>query len=351
MLHDVIIVGRSAVGMRLSQLLAPSLNTLVIGPAAYPPTVSLQHQLTANSTPYSNILLSFKTNNLLFSRELPYAFTTDFNNIKWDGINSIDGKVDHIDVSSTYPTISHNSTLLSSRLLVGADGRNSLVKKSSGIKTKFIKYNQTAIISKITHLNLFNGAFQRFFEFGIVGFIPISSTESCCILSINDTHIQNLISLPDSDYCKFINLLINGSIHDIEFMLSNPSSISTLDSKITFTSKRSTHELIASHVDKYIQDRIVLVGDAAHSIHPLAGMGMNLGLQDVECLARVINDIHSVGGDVGLGLEVYQQERYLLNVYYLAMVDLVYRFGGGYLADGVAFGLNRVPFMKQFVFR
>ena len=82
--------------------------------------------------------------------------------------------------------------------------------------------------------------------------------------------------------------------------------------------------------DRYVSQRVALVGDAAHTIHPLAGQGLNMGLADVECLARTIEYAVAHGGDIGVegNLEAYESEMWNKNNRMLGVVDKLHKLYG-----------------------
>jgi 2-octaprenyl-6-methoxyphenol hydroxylase len=122
---------------------------------------------------------------------------------------------------------------------------------------------------------------------------------------------------------------------------------------------RWSYPLGLTHAERYVDDRMVLIGDAAHAIHPLAGQGLNLGIRDVAALAEVLVDARRLGLDIGFGevLSRYERWRRTDNVVLAAVTDGLNRLFSNSVAPlalardiGLA-AVNRVPPLKRFFMR
>lgn len=185
---------------------------------------------------------------------------------------------------------------LSARLLIGADGALSAVRQQLGISSQDQAYGQTAFVANIqTELNHDNTAWQRFTRNGPVAFLPLPKSNLCSIVwSIDSNKAEELQSLDEQLFAIKLG-------HAFEHRLG----------QVTAVSKVASFPLVKRHSERYLTERCVLVGDAAHTIHPLAGQGVNLGFQDVACLSLLIAELTKNQRDWSLmaNLRPYERER------------------------------------------
>ena len=172
-------------------------------------------------------------------------------------------------------TLDNGNTLVT-RLLVAADGAHSTVRELANFETREWEYGHKAIITTVqTELSNQLTAWQRFMRTGPLAFLPLSTINGkhfCSIVwSAQSDFADELMQLSDEDFCNRLE-------RSFEYKLG----------KIINTAERFVIPLRQRHAKTYIQPHIVLVGDAAHNIHPLAGQGVNLGLLDVNVLAQEI---------------------------------------------------------------
>lgn len=158
--------------------------------------------------------------------------------------------------------------LFKGQLLIGADGANSWVKKQSEFETKQRAYHHHALVSTIqTEKPHGKTAWQIFTNQGPLAFLPLSDPHLCSIVySSPKAYTDNLMGLTEPDFLKRVEC-------DFESRLG----------RLVKTSDRTAFPLFERHTLNYVKPRIVLMGDALHTIHPLAGLGVNLGLKDVAC--------------------------------------------------------------------
>lgn len=159
------------------------------------------------------------------------------------------------------------------KLLIAADGANSWVKKALNFSTSEKSYNHHAIIATVsTKLPHQQTAYQRFTDAGPLAFLPLQDPHQCSIVySCHKEKYQQLLSSNDDTFKKKL-------AEDFDYQLG----------QITETSERISFPLTERHCKEYVRPHIALVADAIHTIHPLAGLGLNLGLKDIASLANYI---------------------------------------------------------------
>ncbi len=161
---------------------------------------------------------------------------------------------------------------LQADLVIGADGARSLVRESAGIATQEWAYGQSAFVTHLccekAHRNT---AWQRFLSNGPLGMLPLGDGRISVVWSTTDEQAQWAMAATDEALGKALS---EASDHVL--------------GKLTVAGPRGAFPLQARHAKDYVKAGVALIGDAAHAIHPLAGQGANLGLQDAACLADVI---------------------------------------------------------------
>jgi 2-octaprenylphenol hydroxylase len=208
-----------------------------------------------------------------------------------------------------------NDEELHCKLLVAADGAQSLVRQLSGISSYGWSYQQQAIVATVeTEKPHQDTAWQRFLPSGPLAFLPLDDEHHCSIVwSIDNDKVEELTMLDDDAFClklqsAFDNRL--GVIRNIE--------------------ERKRFPLNLAHASEYVQSRLALIGDAAHRVHPLAGQGVNLGFADAATLAEVILEALKSGKDIGAYNVLRRFERWRKgdNIAMLAATDVLKRLFG-----------------------
>ncbi len=183
---------------------------------------------------------------------------------------------------------------LRARLLVGADGRGSGTALRAGIKRIGWGYAQTALVCAIAHENPHGGVAHQFFmPPGPLAILPLTGNRSSIVWSETADNAARINALPDDAYLDVLRPRFG------DFL-----------GQISLAGARYTYPLSLSLAHAMIAERVALVGDAAHGVHPIAGQGLNAGIRDVAALAEVIADAHRRGQDIGTVSVLDQYQRW-----------------------------------------
>jgi 2-octaprenylphenol hydroxylase len=223
---------------------------------------------------------------------------------------SLDTFVTHAD--STIVSLA-DGTQFRCKLLLGADGGNSRVRSIAGIATKEWDTGHRALVTTVATAQPHrNTAWQRFTPTGPLAFLPLylpgaalqrhSSIVWSCVPALAD----ELLALDSAQFMRRLGTAFEQRLGAIESVAA-----------------RHAFPLWQKHAETYVQDRLALIGDAAHTIHPLAGQGVNLGLADVKSLASVVARAVDRGEDFASVqvLSRYQRERKAANLGMLLVME------------------------------
>ena len=244
-----------------------------------------------------------------------------------------DGKVMRLDLDT--------GQSISARLIVGADGAQSKVRQEFGIGVNRGQYQQACLVASVnTELGQQDITWQRFVNTGPQAFLPLLGQHG------------SVVWYHQVDQARALSNLSHGDLAN-EIMAQFPPQLG----KIEVTAQAS-FGLQKQHAQSYCAEGMVLVGDAAHVINPLAGQGVNLGFQDVACLASVLADARSKGEDWSTKgvLKRYQKQRKLANSLMLHSMDA---FHHGFSQTNtktkwlrnLALASAKIPLIKQRVVR
>jgi 2-octaprenylphenol hydroxylase len=223
-----------------------------------------------------------------------------------------------IDLNNNTLTLD-NGMKLSADLVVGADGARSSLRQQLKIDSKGWSYQQSAIVCTVTTEQPHQyTAWQRFLPEGPLAFLPLADPHQCSIVWTNSTEEAELLS----------------QLNDDDFKVTLGKAFELTLGNITDISQRAHFPLKLSHAKDYIQSGFALVGDAAHTIHPLAGQGVNIGLLDAATLAEVVLEASSKERQIGSihTLSKYQRRRKGDNVAIQMAMEAFHRVFGSDLA-------------------
>lgn len=267
-----------------------------------------------------------------------------------DITGSSDGNSEHLEIAaadSDFAVVTlGGGQQVKTRLLVGADGPNSVVRKDNGLESGGIKYDQTAVVATV-NLSLPSSAevdggntiaWQRFLPTGPVAILPLDDDVSSLVWSTSPDYAKKLVEMNPEEFVGELNAamvapstelpgsaygraasrrrVMEGATTMLPPVLRDglgtardrleslrPSTSATLKLPPLVGSvvpgSRASFPLTLSHASCYVRPRVALAGDAAHKVHPLAGQGLNLGIGDARRLAEAIEESVSCGLDPG----------------------------------------------------
>ncbi|MEZ5856117.1 MAG: FAD-dependent monooxygenase [Hyphomicrobiaceae bacterium] len=189
---------------------------------------------------------------------------------------------------------------LSARLVVAADGAGSKLRNLSGIGVTRLAFQQTGIVTTVAHEKPHEGrAVQHFLPAGPFAMLPLKGDRCCITWSEDSARAREILALPDDLFLEEVQQ--RAGWHWGEMQLVGP---------------RRSWPLEGMLAREIVRGRVALIGDAARSVHPIAGQGLNLGLRDVAALAEAIADGLRLGLDAGDAtlLALYQSWRRFDNV-------------------------------------
>lgn len=198
------------------------------------------------------------------------------------------------DVHSATVTLASGKTL-SASLLIGCDGRRSGTAQRAGIKRTGWGYGQTGIVCAVEHEKPHSGiAHQFFMPNGPLAILPLTGNRSSIVWSETEARAAECMKMTDEQFLESLKPAFGSFLGDI-----------------TLAGTRFAYPLNLSLANSFVAERIALVGDAAHGVHPIAGQGLNAGLRDIAALAEVLSDAKQQGEDYGNSIVLgrYQQWR------------------------------------------
>ena len=200
-----------------------------------------------------------------------------------------------LDPSSNHWHIVLDNKSVKARLLIAADGTNSYIRQSQNIGVKKFKYRQNAVIANVSLIQPHLGvAYQRFINSGSLAMLPFGDKRLKCILAIHEDFSKHLLDMPSKEFLEYIQ-------QQFGFRLGKFFSVGD---RISFP----LEQVRANSITKL---RLVLLGNAANTIHPVAAQGFNLGLRDASVLAKILRIAKAKGQDIGARhvLEKYAKGR------------------------------------------
>jgi 2-polyprenylphenol 6-hydroxylase len=200
---------------------------------------------------------------------------------------------------------------LTCRLVIGADGSQSVARQLAGIGRSGWDYDQTAVVAHLQPEDPHRAtAWQRFLPDGPLAFLPLQDGRVSLVWTTRPGAAAALLAASEAEFSERVSI---ASDHVL--------------GKVTLASARAGYPLALWHARAYVQPRLALVGDAAHTIHPLAGQGVNLGFLDCASLVQVFADATAKGEELH-GLRVlrrYERWRRSENAVVMAACDTLNR--------------------------
>lgn len=251
-------------------------------------------------------------------------------------------RVEHLEQDAERATLGlDDGSRVGAPLVVAADGAASAVRGLAGIEVDAHRYGQCGLVAYVGtgHVHQ-DTAWQRFLPGGPLAFLPVADGRCSIVWSLPEAEAARLLQVGDAQFMGELERAFGGRL-----------------GAITSVSARAAFPLQRQLARRYVQGRVVLAGDAAHAVHPLAGQGVNLGLRDVACLQRLVE---AAGArDIGAAhrLARYQRERRSDNVVSAWAFDGINRvFSSDALVPtllrGPALGLaNAVPGLARRLWR
>lgn len=322
--HDVAIVGGGMVGQLTAALLAPTgLDIAVLEANAEKPTAAegmFDNRVSAITRASQNLLTAAGAWQYLDgSRFIPYhqmhvwdansngeihfncadigepdlgaiienrnillsldRAASAYDNITWYR----SARINRIREEGQQVTVELADAELSCALLIGADGAHSRVRELTSMGLTQKPYDHTALV---TTIKLEKGhqatAWQCFLTDGPLAVLPLPGDLASIVWSASEKTIEHLMTLPAASFCRELEQALEYRLGAVEMM-----------------TERATYPLIARHAQQYVKPGIALVGDAAHTIHPLAGQGVNLGFLDAASLVEIIEKAMAAGRQPG----------------------------------------------------
>lgn len=234
-----------------------------------------------------------------------------------------------------------DGTRLSARLVVGADGLRSWTRSQSGMDDGRTQrsYRQSAVVANFTCEHPHHGRAWQWFQpdGGVLAWLPLPGRQVSIVWSAPDARAAELLGFSDHEFARAVEAAGSAAL-----------------GRFALLTERASFPLSFMRLPSPIAPRLVLVGDAAHGIHPLAGQGLNLGYGDVATLAAVLQDRAPVDDPgVALLLGRYARQRALPTLAMQAMTDGLWRLFKaderlpGILRNGGMALLNRMPMVKS----
>lgn len=179
---------------------------------------------------------------------------------------------------------------LRARLVVAADGADSAVRNVAGIDFERTQYGQSAVVTTVTINQPHNNtAYERFTGTGPLALLPMSNNRMAVVWSTRTDNVEALLGLTDEEYLARLQERFGDRL-----------------GPLTRLGKRRAYPLMLTRVKEHVRPRLVLIGNAAHTVHPVAGQGFNLGLRDVAALTEVLVAAKQENRDIG-DLEVLKR--------------------------------------------
>jgi len=188
------------------------------------------------------------------------------------GVQLVSGDVTALEQERDAVVLHAGERRVRARLVVGADGAQSRVRELAGLAATRTDYGQTAIVAMVSTARAHeHTAWQRFLGDGTLAFLPLKDARSSIVWSLPTARAEKLLAATPAAFERELEKDFDGAL-----------------GKVQLESERLKFPLWRLSASAYVTERVALVGDAAHVVHPLAGQGANLGLLDAAALADVL---------------------------------------------------------------
>ena len=172
---------------------------------------------------------------------------------------------------------------LKARLIVAADGANSPIREAAGLAAERVEYGQTAIVSAVTP-EFPHGytAYERFTAEGPLALLPAGASHCAVVWTVASARVDEMLAWDDEEFRDRLEMCFGERL-----------------GRFVRVGRRQAYPLVLTRVRDHVRARLVVVGNAAHTVHPVAGQGFNLGLRDVAALSELLLEQAAAGGDIG----------------------------------------------------
>jgi 2-octaprenylphenol hydroxylase len=232
-------------------------------------------------------------------------------------------------------------SVLTARLVIGADGAQSWVRKQAGITVRDKDYCQSGVVANFATEKPHYGIARQWFRAdGVLAFLPLPGNRISIVWSTDSDHAESLLALPPDDFCAQVEAAGREEL-----------------GKLSLVTAPAAFPLHLIRVDHVVAPRVAFIGDAAHQVHPLAGQGVNLGFGDAQALAAVLKERGPRDCGELMLLRRYERSRREQVVAMQTVTDgLKELFGGASTMVGIMRNLglsltNRAGWLKQRLIR
>lgn len=223
------------------------------------------------------------------------------------------------------------------KLIVAADGADSVIRQFCPVQVHTKDYQQQAIIANIALARSHQQqAFERFTSIGPMALLPMTNNRAALIWSMSTERAEQMLTISDADFLKQLQQAFGYRL-----------------GRLTQVGQRTAYPLRQITLSSVVSDAVVFVGNAAHTLHPIAGQGFNLGLRDIAMLAQCITQ-HGINDEM---LNAYQRVRQYdqtaITRFTDGLIELFqYSFPGSALARGLGLiAFDNIPFLKRILSR